>query len=394
MNPVRFRMVLFFILLVSALALCFALALPFLHVIAWAVVLAVVVYPLHMRIKRRIRNPSAAAAYSCLGVFVLIIVPLSLLVADVIAQATSMVTDVQKSLETGAPPQWMRPLQAPAAMRTQRWLEQHIGLSNSDFKSMAQEGLSWISSYLAKRGVNIVRVIGLGMVQLMMILLTLFFLLRDSQRMFPVVRAFIPLEKEQAEELLSRVVDTIHATVHGATVVAVAQGTLVGLAFWVLGLSSPLLWGVVATLLCFVPLLGSPVVWVPAVVVLAMQGLYGKAIALTLWGLLVVGLADNVLRPMLVGARAHLHVMIVFFSVWGGLLLMGPLGLVLGPVILSVTMALIDILRYHLAEKEFWPYSSLVRVPDTANSDNGEHPAEDNVADSPSPGSSPGWHGF
>jgi predicted PurR-regulated permease PerM len=148
------------------------------------------------------------------------------------------------------------------------------------------------------------------------------------------------------------VVETIHATVYGATAVAVAQGALTGLAFWFLGLPAPLLWTAVTTVLCFVPLLGAPVVWVPTVIVLAAQGAYGKAFALSLWGLLVVGLVDNFIRPIVIGARTQLHPMVVFFSVLGGLLLMGPLGLLMGPVILAITIALLEILKLKLAEGE------------------------------------------
>jgi predicted PurR-regulated permease PerM len=189
-------------------------------------------------------------------------------------------------------------------------------------------------------------------VQVALTLVVLFFLLRDTPRLMPVVREFIPLNAEQTDALLRRVVETIHATVYGATAVAVAQGALTGLAFWFLGLPAPLLWTAVTTVLCFVPLLGAPVVWVPTVIVLAAQGAYGKAFALSLWGLLVVGLVDNFIRPIVIGARTQLHPMVVFFSVLGGLLLMGPLGLLMGPVILAITIALLEILKLKLAEGE------------------------------------------
>src|SRR5262249_48220719 len=148
-------------------------------------------------------------------------------------------------------------------------------------------------------------------------LMTLFFLLRDAPRLLPLARAFLPFDGTQSEALLNRMAETIHAIVFGQTVVAIVQGTLGGPAFWALGLSSPLLWGVVMTFLCLVPLLGAPTVWAPMALLLAMQGAYGKALALALWGMLVVGTVDNFLRPLLIGARTQLHPLLVFFSGFG-----------------------------------------------------------------------------
>jgi predicted PurR-regulated permease PerM len=123
------------------------------------------------------------------------------------------------------------------------------------------------------------------------------------------------------------------------------QGTLGGLAFAALGLPSPVVWGVVMFFLSMVPMVGSSVIWVPAAIYLAITGHYGKAVALALWGALVIGVVDNILRPKLVGERARLHELLIFFSVLGGLQIWGPLGLVLGPVMIAITIALFEIFK-------------------------------------------------
>lgn len=130
------------------------------------------------------------------------------------------------------------------------------------------------------------------------------------------------------DRLFERVSNTIHATVYGTLESAAAQGLLGGLMFWWLGLSAPLLWGVVMALLAIVPVLGAFVVWVPAALVLALEGSWGKALILVLWGMLVVGTIDNLLRPILVGKRLEQHTVLAFISVVGGLLLFGPAGLI------------------------------------------------------------------
>ena len=146
--------------------------------------------------------------------------------------------------------------------------------------------------------------------------------------------------------------DTVHATLYGTFAMAVVQGTLGGLMFWWLGLPAPLLWGIVMGLLSVVPVLGAFVVWIPAAIFLVLEGSGGKALLLTLWGVIVVGGIDNLLYPMLVGKRLKMHTVLAFISIVGGLIVFGPSGLILGPVIFTVTRLLLEIWsRQNKAEK-------------------------------------------
>ena len=163
--------------------------------------------------------------------------------------------------------------------------------------------------------------------------------------------ALIPWEPFREMEILQRdmnrlfdgVIDTIHATLYGTLVVAVVQGTLGGLMFWWLGLPAPLLWGIVMGLLAVVPVLGAFVIWIPAAIFLVLEGSGGKALLLTLWGGIVVGGIDNLLYPMLVGRRLKMHTVLAFISIVGGLIVFGLSGLILGPVIFTVTRLLLKI---------------------------------------------------
>ena len=163
--------------------------------------------------------------------------------------------------------------------------------------------------------------------------------------MLQSLRALSPLTEAQMDILFARVGDTIYATVYGTLAVSAVQGLLGGLMFWWLGLSAPLLWGVVMALLAVVPVLGAFVVWVPAAVFLALEGNWGEALILTAWGMFVVGTIDNLLRPILVGNRLKLHTVLAFMSIVGGLMLFGPAGLILGPVSLMVTIVLLECWR-------------------------------------------------
>ncbi len=153
----------------------------------------------------------------------------------------------------------------------------------------------------------------------------------------------MPLTEKEADRVFVQVSDTIHATVFGTVLVALAQGILGGLIFWWLGLPGPLLWGLVMGLLAIVPLLGAFVVWGPVALFQLLQGNWGTALILTVWGTIVIGLIDNFLYPILVGRRLRLHTLPVFFAIVGGVMFFGAAGLVLGPVILALTLALVDI---------------------------------------------------
>lgn len=179
----------------------------------------------------------------------------------------------------------------------------------------------------------------------------LFFFLRDRRGALASLHHLSPLSREETETLFLRVRDTIRATVYGTLVVSLIQGLLGGLMFWWLGLPAPLLWGVVMAILSVVPMLGAFVVWIPAALFLALEGSWGKFIILVLWGMLVVGTVDNLLRPVLVANLLKLHTVLAFISVVGGLMLFGPAGLILGPVVLTITTVLLETWRSRSDDK-------------------------------------------
>ena len=153
------------------------------------------------------------------------------------------------------------------------------------------------------------------------------------------------------DQLFANVSDTVHATLYGTITVAIVQGALGGLMFWWLGLPAPLLWGVVMGLLAVVPVLGAFVIWIPAAIFLVLEGSGAKALLLTLWGVIVVGGIDNLLYPMLVGKRLRMHTVPAFIAIVGGLIVFGPSGLILGPVIVTVTRLLLHIWRARNAQQ-------------------------------------------
>lgn len=333
-----------------ALYLCWTMLRPFVEVVLWAVVLVIVFFPVHRRIQARVGSPGWSAVLSCLLVIVVILVPLTLLTFAVVNEMADFAQMLQpKSDGTGGAANAAvglldpnHPYLGPAV----RWVSQYYDVSKLGSQEFIAERLKGVSGAIAARTLGFVGGFVGFVVEVFFVIFTMYYLFRDGERMRAAAYDMVPLSGNQAREIFDRTGEVISASVYGVLVIAVIQGVLGGLAFWLLGLPSPLLWGVVMIFLSMIPMLGAFIVWVPAAIYLGLTGHWVKALGLAVWGGLFIGSVDNFLRPKLVGERTRLHELLVFFSVLGGLQVFGVLGIVLGPVIVAITIALLDVLRH------------------------------------------------
>lgn len=321
------------LLTATALAcfLCYRMAVPFVPALVWALTLAVLFAPLQRWVETKLRRPSLAAFVSVAIIGIIVVVPLTFVGQRLVAQATKGAELIQQKFGSG---EWRSTLQAhPRLAEFAGRIERQF-----DLPGLVKTSATWLSSAAGSivKG-SVAQLVGFGLTFYL-----LFFFLRDRRVALDSLRKLSPLSDAETDRLFGRVGDTIYATICGALAVACIQGFLGGLMFWWLDLPAPFLWGVVMALLAVVPMLGAFIVWAPAAVFLALEGHFGQALILTLWGALVVGTIDNLLRPILVGNRLKLHTVLAFISVVGGIMLFGPAGLILGPVVLTVTTVLLD----------------------------------------------------
>ena len=326
---------------VAGILLCALIAWPFLGAITWALTLAILFAPLHGKLEKRIRHPNIAALLSTAIVIVVVVVPAAFVVERLITEATSGILSLQARVEGGE-------LQAlldshPALAPFGAWIDQQF-----DLPSM----MSAIATWLSNLGANFVKGSLLQVVEVLITFYLLFYFLRDRVAAKSMITAWLPLSKTENEQLLRRVAETVHATVYGTLAVAAVQGTLGGLMFWALGLPTPLLWGLVMGLLSIVPVLGAFIVWIPAAILLLLDGSWIRAVILAGWGGIVVGSIDNILRPMFVGNRLRLHTIPAFISIIGGLLLFGAPGFILGPLAATMTMLMVEFWRRDAASHQ------------------------------------------
>jgi predicted PurR-regulated permease PerM len=322
-----------------ALYLCWMMLRPFLEVLAWAAVLVTFFFPVHLKLRSRVRRHTWSALISTTLVVILILFPLTFITIAVVQELAQVGRGLQGGLQSLLDPN------SPVYGRALRWLGRYLNIEQlRNGQYLAEQAEQW-SGAIANRTLGIVGNLAGAVVKFFLVVYTMYYLFRDGGRIRRRVRAALPLERAEARLILERTGEVLTASVYGVLVIAAIQGTLGGLAFWALGLPSPLLWGVVMALLSMIPMLGSFVVWVPAAIYLAATGHWGKAAALVAWGAVVIGFMDNVLRPKLVGERTRLHELLIFFSVLGGLQVFGVLGLLLGPVVVAITLALLEVFR-------------------------------------------------
>ena len=327
-----------------ALYLCWLMLQPFVAVLAWAAVLVIVFYPVHQRLLKRLKKPGLSALLSCVLVILTILVPVVLVTIAVLNEFSGAMNNLQATIAYLLDPN------SPYTGRVLRWASQYFDIEQLRSGQYIFDRLKGVSGQVAGETLGVIGGVIGAIVQMFFVVFTMYYIFRDGDKIFAAVRDALPLERSQATAIMARTRDVIAASVYGVMAIAIIQGTLGGIAFWVLGVPSAIVWGVVMVFLSMIPMLGAFLVWVPAAVYLALTGHPVKAVFMVLWGTLVIGMADNFLRPKLVGERTKLHELLIFFAVLGGLQVFGVLGIVLGPVVLAITLALVDVFK--VADRE------------------------------------------
>ena len=343
----RERRMIIWLLVGVSIALAWIL-LPFYGVLMWAAVIGVLFSPVYRRLSR---TPwlagSPAAAITLLLVLVIVILPFVALTALLAREAAALFTYLQAGeLDVAV---YLRGLFARLPDWAARALEL-AGLSDFDDLQRRVAGvLAEASQFIATQAFGLGQLTFGLVASLFFTLYLAFFVIRDGDEVIDHAQRALPLEERHSRELLRKFNTVIRATVKGTAVVAAVQGTLGGLAFWVLGVSGALVWGVLMMFLSLLPAVGAALVWAPVAAYFFITGEIGKGIALTLYGVLVIGLIDNLLRPILVGKDTRMPDYIVMLATIGGLAVFGVNGFVLGPVIAAMFFAVWHI---HLARRD------------------------------------------
>jgi predicted PurR-regulated permease PerM len=333
-----------FLLALAAVAFyfCYLIAQPFLYPVFLAVMIAIVFHPVHVWLQQRIHRRNLAALTSTVLVLVAVVVPTVVLGISVTKEVRGLYQLLnEKSAEQGG---W-NPYAMHFVDRVTGWAGRYVDLSTLDLRGTLLRSLEQISRFLVSWGARIVSNIIFFFAEAVIAFFTLFFLFRDGESMRARVAALVPLKAGQFDRLFTGVSNSLVANVQGCLAVGAAQGSLLSLGFWVLGLPSPILWGLVTGLCSLIPIVGSAAVWAPAVIMLFISGHWWKGLILLGWSAAVVAQIDNLVRPYVISERAKMHPLLVFFALLGGVKAFGVMGLFIGPLVLSVMLVVLEMLR-------------------------------------------------
>jgi predicted PurR-regulated permease PerM len=358
MKSKRSTIIFLSVLVGLALLLSIIVTRPFLKPFAFAVILAVVFYPLHEKILRATKARAGwGALLSTLTVFLVFGVP-GFLIATIGANEALTAAHYlsRRSAEEGGVTLFVTGILS----RPLHFIGQWVDLSKYDFHAIVNSNAQKVSLGMVGFGAAILSNLARFTVDALITFVILFFLFREGKDWAYRTGKLMPLSEAQVARLYQNISDTIIANVYGILTVGVAQGILTGIAMRIVGMPSSLLLGLGAGFASIIPVVGSALVWGPVAIYLLVQGAIWKGVFLVVWGTVVVSSIDNVIRPWVVGGRVELHPMVLVFFILGGVEAFGFLGLFLGPVIASVLAALFSMLREESGEASPSPAASAV----------------------------------
>ena len=328
---------------------------PFLMPILWAMILAHLMFPLHERLARRLRGREAlSASLMTLAIMLMVVLPVVLLSVVLVNEAIDAQRALAAWIESGGItrlPDLIAGL--PLVGGTIQELMSRAGVSRTNFEEKLAASVLTMKSFIVQQGA----VLAMNLLELVMnfliMFIMLFFLLKDGPAIVKVLHRITPLQPSHKHRIFARVDKTVRAVVKGIVITAVVQGLLAGLAYGVLGVPFPILLTAVTAVIAPFPIGGAALVWLPVALYLFWVGPTWAGVAMIVWGVAVVSMVDNFLKPILIGQGAQLPLVLLLFSLLGGLMAYGLIGLFIGPVILGLLLTALEIY-----EQEYLPEES------------------------------------
>ena len=342
------------LLLLYQIALMFR---PFLFPVLWAALLAHLTYPLHVRLTSFARGREIVSA-SCLTLLVLalVVIPISMMGVLLAREASTAEQTIREWIASGALQKLPEQLRAWPVIG--RFLQEFSGSALLTPDSLEQGLLAsatFLSRFFLDQVGDLLKNVFLLVTDFFLMLFALFFLFKDGKQWLASLQAVIPLDASHKQRIIDRMDQTIRAVVKGIGLTAIVQGLVAGLAYMVLGMPFPVVLTAVTVMLAPLPFGGTALVWGPVAFYFLMVGPLWKALAMSAWGIGVVVMIDQFLRPWLIGQAAQIPVLFLVFSVLGGLALYGLIGLFVGPVLVSLLMTTIQIYREEYQNAETAP---------------------------------------
>lgn len=343
------------ILLITALIgyLMYLVLAPFFIPIFWAIILVILFHPYYEWLLKRFRGHKALASLAaCTSIALFIIVPMAIIgvaLANEVLNLYNWAEDYLQGISTKAH-------QSP--MFFYPWLERYLGdfidVEKLNLRSMVASVVREAAGYIGTGLSGFAKGFAAFIIDFILAFFSMYFLFKDGDRLFDIVKDLVPVNSFHKGEIIEKNRGVIYATIYGGVLVGAVQAALGGIAFWYLGIPAALVLTFTMFLATFLPSVGSAMVWGPVAAYLLITGSYIGGIGLIFWGVFVIGLIDNFMRPWFVGGRTNLHPLLLFFSILGAVNAFGFIGIVAGPLILSIGQATIELYHEYVRSKNTW----------------------------------------
>ena len=354
------RNVRIFLLISSLLVLYFVFRIfqPFLLPISLAAILVSLCYPAFDWTCDRLKGRrSWAALVTCLSVTAIIIVPFVTLVILLASEVTSVYQQFQEKLSQGELEELLSWKNHPYLEPLQRWTAPYLNLEDIDLVGSVAGALRQASVFFLRYSTTMLTGIFQVITGFLVMLVTMFFLFRDGNRLMEEVKTWTPFTQRYEQLLIAKFREVSSATVVGSLLTAVAQGIAGGVVFWILGVPNPLFWGFMTALFSLVPVVGTGLVWIPWAIYFFATGSWLRAVLLAALMVLGVGMIDNILRPLFIEGKAKMHTLLVFFSIMGGISYFGIIGMIFGPIVVAVGLTCLELFKVEFGTEMAEPIS-------------------------------------
>jgi len=320
---------------------------PFFVPLFWSVALVILFYPYYRWVLNITKRGYLSSFIVCVSIALFIMVPLAVIGA---ALASDFFTAYQKAqnyiknLAIGSPDQ------DSIDRYLRKYIGQYVSVSGVDIKDVLSNTAKTIAAYAAETLTVFIKGLAGFVFNLLLSFFAMFFLFREGDALIGVLKEILPVPESEKEDIIGRTRDVISASIYGGVAVGAVHGLLGGLMFWALGIFAPILWGFSMFIVSFLPV-GTTMVWGPAAVYLLINGHVAKAVMLSMWGMVLIIFTDYILRPAIVSGKTDIHPLLLFFGILGGVTVFGLVGIIAGPLIVSIGLAMIEIYRKYASVK-------------------------------------------
>jgi len=310
----------FLALLAVLLYLSFLIIKPFFSYFFLALILTYFCYPLFQKFKKKTGNDTSASFLTIIAVLLIVLIPSVYILNTLVDQATSAISDFDSD-------------------EAENFLTL-LGFEKEESDGFVQNAMLKVKDFVVNNGSQILGSVTDGLLGIFILFFIMYYGLKEGPHIYKWMMKYVPFETKHKSKLMNETTEIIDAVLFGQFMIAIIQGLLGGIGFWIAGVSSPVFWGFIMMIMSFLPVIGSFLIWVPAGLILIAQGNTAAGIGLLLYGLIVISNIDNILRPRLVSSKANVHPVVVMLGVLGGLAVFGFAGFILGPLILALAVNL------------------------------------------------------